>query len=736
MRHITPGRGSSVRTSAALRAPSARAVLAKPNVELIRISGRRVVTASSAVGGGLFPGPDLRVWICFELPDDTLLPDVLCFVDSSSKPAACFGRETLLSPLNRCGTTTGEMGCRLPKLKRSDENSPGKIYSTLKRPQVETKVGLAYTYRFLDFILGKDDGTSMLCISSVRELPGQMLELYQQGFVLAAVHPFVHPSGAEAASAQRMLYRAVLVRLSDSVDRPEAKSDNRLEMEVCLSASQVPGTELIQGYVKRIQDAAEQGIAFVGFVQQPSRAFSVLGQEDPDDLSMSLHSSPSSVQGSKAEQNQDPERQSPLDQQDGQTRDCEFEEALLNEAQAGSAGDGEEELPKGQVSSPPNVLPPAEDPPLEITDNSITPDNNNKATGQDSTKDKESGSSVLRRGLELFALFNHPGTGQGLLKYYTVKVPLRIQVGDEGVIAVEASWLDHMTQHFNSGASLVDGYFHLWGENDLPPKTVESVFIFQEGPEGESGAATAYDAIVVEQWTVIDGVAVKTDYIPLLQSLAMYGWRLTCVLPTPVVKTNSDGSLATKQIVFLQRPVLPRKKKESKILSFRTRNKSNKNSVKDAPKEKTKKSESPGSEKETDEQRSGRGEENEEVVRKNIENRPGERTSLETKGDQGPEAEREAGEADGEEAGGGGPGDRPEAAGGSKAAAGGEQAERPEEKDELAEMDDGQQSAGGEEGRGPAGCEESAVLRVSAETERIPEAADPSSDSAPLGSEQ
>ncbi|KAL4593679.1 raftlin-like, partial [Arapaima gigas] len=71
----------------------------------------------------------------------------------------------------------------------------------------------------------------------------------------------------------------------------------------------------------------------------------------------------------------------------------------------------------------------------------------------------------FRKGLELFALFNHPGTGQGLLKYYTVKVPLRIQVGDEGVIAVEASWLDHMTQHFNSGASLVDGYFHLWGEN-------------------------------------------------------------------------------------------------------------------------------------------------------------------------------------------------------------------------------------------------------------------------------
>lgn len=34
------------------------------------------------------------------------------------------------------------------------------------------------------------------------------------------------------------------------------------------------------------------------------------------------------------------------------------------------------------------------------------------------------------------------------------------------------------------------------------------------------------------------GVMVKTDYIPLLQSLAPYGWRLMCVLPTPIVKTN------------------------------------------------------------------------------------------------------------------------------------------------------------------------------------------------------
>uniref|UniRef100_A0A8K9V774 Raftlin n=1 Tax=Oncorhynchus mykiss TaxID=8022 RepID=A0A8K9V774_ONCMY len=96
------------------------------------------------------------------------------------------------------------MGCRLPKLRREgEERSPGKIFSTLRRPQVETKVGVAYTYHFLDFLLGKEElsgvsVSSVLCLSSVRELPVQVRELYGQGFVLVAVHPFVHPSRENA----------------------------------------------------------------------------------------------------------------------------------------------------------------------------------------------------------------------------------------------------------------------------------------------------------------------------------------------------------------------------------------------------------------------------------------------------------------------------------------------------------------------------------------------------------
>uniref|UniRef100_A0A673I2S0 Raftlin, lipid raft linker 1a n=1 Tax=Sinocyclocheilus rhinocerous TaxID=307959 RepID=A0A673I2S0_9TELE len=102
------------------------------------------------------------------------------------------------------------MGCKLQKPRGSDE-APGKIFSTLRRAQVETHSGVAYTYHFLDFLLGKEV-SSLLCLSSVRELPLQVCELYQKGFVLAAVHPFVHSCGPASANLQKQLHRAVLIR--------------------------------------------------------------------------------------------------------------------------------------------------------------------------------------------------------------------------------------------------------------------------------------------------------------------------------------------------------------------------------------------------------------------------------------------------------------------------------------------------------------------------------------------
>ncbi|XP_034067282.1 raftlin-like isoform X1 [Gymnodraco acuticeps] len=497
------------------------------------------------------------------------------------------------------------MGCGLRKMKpMSEENSPGKIYSTLKRPQVETKVGVAYTYRYLDFLIGKDGGTSTLRLSSVRELPGQLQELYQQGFVLASVHPFIHPCGPESNSPQHQLYRAILIRLNDGVERSQPVCPPyKLQLEECLSAEQVPTPELIQGYVKKqIHDAADQGVMFVGFVQEPYGAPCTRIRE-PDTPSLSLHSSPSSVLGSLGScspSNPSSPRNhaapgAQADKEGNEEAPCEDGEAatsgekIQSENTGNHSGSGVEGS-QGEVSS---VASPVSEGDVEhseeLTEEESPCHNNNKDGGGEA---KERLRYRQRRGdgVELLALYNHPPIREGQVKYYTVKVPLRVQNCDEGVKGVEANWLDHMTQHFNNGASLVDGYFHLGNTNDMLPKSVESVFIFQEACESDPNSTTpTFDAIVVEQWTVINGLQVKADYVPLLQSLATYGWRLTCVLPTPVIKTNSDGSLSTKQIVFLQRPVLSRKRRESKKLIFKPRSKSNKNCIKETAKNKKKK---------------------------------------------------------------------------------------------------------------------------------------------------
>lgn len=54
--------------------------------------------------------------------------------------------------LLRAGSTA-TMGCGLRKLEDPEDSSPGKIYSTLKRPQVETKTDTVYEYVLLDFSL-------------------------------------------------------------------------------------------------------------------------------------------------------------------------------------------------------------------------------------------------------------------------------------------------------------------------------------------------------------------------------------------------------------------------------------------------------------------------------------------------------------------------------------------------------------------------------------------------------
>ncbi|KAL0961837.1 hypothetical protein UPYG_G00332310 [Umbra pygmaea] len=647
------------------------------------------------------------------------------------------------------------MGCRLPKLRRAgDEQSPGKIYSTLRRPQVETKVGVAYTYHYLDFLLGKEEVSvsSVLCLSSVRELPVQVRELYAQGFVLVAVHPFVHPCGPQPARIQRQLHRAVLVKETDSAEKTELKwARRRLETDVCVSGQQSPDPEVIQNYVKKIQDMSEQGELFVAFLQQPGGGPCFLGHWEPEDLS-SLHSSPSPIHRHPASTTASPLEPSILDLIHTEPRQNSFKPEYDHEAEVKTQNtstelkrvernaaeaheveldvikiqrtdispqvaitqpsDGDhspvrkelqpnlspneslERLQSDSLTNPtsdqpnpvqapavhpgdqarrtstypadttcperpehethadfirtllPNYSPPelqgrgspdpggqsqaARQSPHPQTPNQrqtpeqdrraedavsspeqgskfgpergcrhgnrrtggdrcehqrgscmvnlLTHKNNNHIQVERSDREKEEVVSPAdQRRVQLFALYNHMGELSSSMRFYSLRVPLRLQREAGLVTEVDAHWLDHMTQHFTSGACLIDGFFHLGDNNANGIFSVDSVFIFQ-CPSDEA-TPTSYDAIVVEQWTIVDGVVVRTDYIPLLQSLAPYGWRLMCVLPTPIVRTNSDGSLSTKQILFLQRPALQRKRKDFKKLNLRGWNKAKKNSA-------------------------------------------------------------------------------------------------------------------------------------------------------------
>lgn len=79
-------------------------------------------------------------------------------------------------PVLTCAGDPANMGCGLRKLEDpEDSSSPGKIYSTLKRPQVETKTDSVYEYVLLDFSLeGTDQCSKQIfkwCCSLTKNLP-------------------------------------------------------------------------------------------------------------------------------------------------------------------------------------------------------------------------------------------------------------------------------------------------------------------------------------------------------------------------------------------------------------------------------------------------------------------------------------------------------------------------------------------------------------------------------------
>ncbi|XP_058689270.1 raftlin isoform X1 [Poecile atricapillus] len=457
------------------------------------------------------------------------------------------------------------MGCGLNKLEKHDEKRPGNIYSTLKRPQVETKIDVCYEYRFLDFTTLNDTelpGSSAIKLSSLCDLPAQLQELYQQGFVLAAVHPFVQPTDEKEKTPQEQIFRAVLIKKTERSSKGDVSSEGYvLEVECCSSLNQLSEKKEIPDFIKKIQDAASQGLKFVGIIPQyHSRKSCLVSASLTPASNNSVQSRDNKNVSNYPEDHASPDGEK-IDSTDGCSTPTQSEQSADHSATSreGCRGEGQatEELNSKSVKG---------------SEEQSQHENSSVREAADKTNglaENETPARCLKplTGTEIFALFNKPKTPQKCSQYYTVTIPMRISRNGQTVNSLEANWLEHMTDHFRKGGSLVNAIFSLGMVNDSLHGTMDGVFLFEDVAVEDSKTTQGYDAIVVEQWTVLKGVEVQTDYVPLLNSLAMYGWQLTCVLPTPIVKTNREGNLSTKQIVFLQRPSLPQKakKKESKF---------------------------------------------------------------------------------------------------------------------------------------------------------------------------
>ncbi|XP_072431809.1 raftlin-like isoform X1 [Chiloscyllium punctatum] len=550
------------------------------------------------------------------------------------------------------------MGCGLPKLEKPDENSPGKIYSTLKRPQVETKVGIAYQYKVLDFTTAETEITESAAVklSSLHQLPAQLHEFYQKGFALAGIHPFIHCIDVRKGTPEEMMFRAILIKPAASSEEINTKTEPcSLEVELSLLSNQLLKSKGLTDILQKVQEGSRKGLRFVGLVQHQNppadpaenhegnlAVNSPLCQNNSKKGGKNAcQNTPNNTTQEKLAQNQETEategktkqniNQGDTFQDEGQsapdqaksdeqingqamaeltsqecqngagqiknknTADCESESKVADKPEAplqaetfdSNMAEGESESQAGQEQSPiatnkcNEVKHRTEN--YEATEATIVSEETD--TKQQEHRRLAKPEETERKNdveNEVFLLFNKQQENQKSYKYYTVTIPLKICKKGQDINSIEANWLEHMTQHFTKGALLVDALICLGTSTDSLPKSVDGLFIFEGVSEDK---CESYDAIVVEQWTVINGDKVKTDYVPLLNSLAAYGWQLTCVLPTPIMKRDSEGNLATKQIVFLQRPSLPHKekKKESKKKSIKDdkSSKQEKNCLKD-----------------------------------------------------------------------------------------------------------------------------------------------------------
>uniref|UniRef100_A0A8D0E4F5 Raftlin family member 2 n=1 Tax=Salvator merianae TaxID=96440 RepID=A0A8D0E4F5_SALMN len=413
------------------------------------------------------------------------------------------------------------MGCGLRKLEDPDDSSPGKIFSTLKRPQVETKTDSAYEYILLDFTVEGSSNPEVIKISSILDIAKKVEEYYTKGYVVGAIHPVLLSTGRRRHFPASHMYRVVLLRLKLSQKHPVPRGQRhpKLVIEEYPLTYETLTNEVVKGLLEKINNAAKRGMKFVGFITQSCPQSKICNGTNMD---------------GNTESDSKPGRSN------REQRRYYSDENVKTWTEGTLSGQSSESGVEEEV--PPDNLH------LQDTD------------FQEGREDSPSPTIKLRKGedYKLYTVFNVFEDDSTCWTYHDGVLSLKVTRKGAVVSTMDADWLELTTFYYKQGLSLVDSFVH-WeaSKADSSPKSLEGLFIYEEEGSGVPGAnRKGNDAIIVEQWTVIEGSEIKTDYGPLLHTLAEFGWLLTCVLPTPIIRLDSEGNLATKQVVFLQRPVM------------------------------------------------------------------------------------------------------------------------------------------------------------------------------------
>ncbi|XP_042637072.1 raftlin-2-like, partial [Orycteropus afer afer] len=302
------------------------------------------------------------------------------------------------------------MGCRLRKLEDPDDSSPGKIFSTLKRPQVETKTEFAYEYVLLDFTLQASSNPEVIKINSILDIITKVEDCYLKGYIIGAIHPVIQPVGPRKHLPASYLYRVVLWRLKLSPKHSTAPSGQRrarLVIEEFPIIYETQTNETAKELIEKINVAAKRGMKFIGFISQhcPRSKFC-----NGSNLDGNIESEPT------------------LSMRHGSHENCKsWNEGTLS-AQSSESGI-EEELHHENRQSP---------------------------MGQDSSPS----TSKSRKGEDdkLYAAFNAFEDESTCWTYHEGLLSMKVTRKGAVICTLDADWLELTTFYYKQGLSLIDSF--------------------------------------------------------------------------------------------------------------------------------------------------------------------------------------------------------------------------------------------------------------------------------------